>query len=116
MGNCKVSPGALVSFGTVIANDTTVQGTGRITRFKRKRGYEHDELVKGAADPKVVGKGGEGFKTLIPQLKLRDDDDDAASISTLNSEDEDDSDFETDSQPRSHRTESFGSINSEESA
>lgn len=123
--NCKISPGALVSYGTVVANGTNVQGSGRITRFKRKRGYEHDELVKGPADPKIVGNGGEGFQqepdsddeedfeTLIPQLKI---DDDAASISTLNSEDEDESDFETDSQPRSHRTESFGSINSEESA
>jgi translation initiation factor eIF-2B subunit epsilon len=125
--NCKISPGALVSFSTVVADGTTVQSSGRITRFKRKRGYEVDELVEGTTDPKIVGEGGEGFnqepdsddeedfESLIPQLKLNDDDD-AASISTLNSDDEDDSDFETDSQPRSHRAESFGSVLSDESA
>jgi translation initiation factor eIF-2B subunit epsilon len=125
--NCKISPGALLSYGTVVADGTTVQSSGRITKFKRKRGYEQDELVEGTSDPKIVGEGGEGFnqepdsdeeedfETLIPQLKISDNDD-AASISTLNSDEEDESDFDTDSQPRSHRAESFGSILSDESA
>ena len=124
---CKISPGALISYGTKIADGTTVQSTGRVTRFKRKRGYEVDELVQGPADPKVVGEGGEGFhqeadsdeeedfENLVSQLTLHDNAD-AASISTLNSDDEEDSDFDTDSQARSHRTESFGSIVSDESA
>ncbi|KAK4991461.1 translation initiation factor eIF-2B epsilon subunit, GEF [Elasticomyces elasticus] len=59
---CQVLPGALLSYNVRIVDGTTVQGTARVTRFKRKRGYDRDEVAKGASDPKVVGEGGDGFQ------------------------------------------------------
>lgn len=59
---CKVLPGALISYGVHIADGVTVKEGSRITRFKRKRGYEEDEIVRGENDPKVVGSNGEGFE------------------------------------------------------
>ncbi|KAK4996815.1 hypothetical protein LTR28_000063, partial [Elasticomyces elasticus] len=53
---CQVLPGALLSYNVRIADGTTLQGTARVTRFKRKRGYDGDEVAKGASDPKVVGE------------------------------------------------------------
>lgn len=59
---CKILPGALISYGVRIADGTVVQGTSRITKLKRKRGYEQDEIIRSESDPKVVGDGGEGFE------------------------------------------------------
>jgi carbonic anhydrase/acetyltransferase-like protein (isoleucine patch superfamily) len=58
---CIVEPGALLSYAVRIADGTTVQGTRRITRAKRKRGAFDDEVEKGEPDFAVVGEKGDGF-------------------------------------------------------
>ncbi|KAK0904350.1 translation initiation factor eIF-2B epsilon subunit, GEF [Friedmanniomyces endolithicus] len=68
---CHVKRGALVSYGVRIANGVTVEENTRITRFKRKRGYDNDEVCQGVTDSKVVGEGGEGFR-----LELDEDEED----------------------------------------
>ncbi|KAK6428509.1 translation initiation factor eIF-2B epsilon subunit, GEF, partial [Oleoguttula sp. CCFEE 5521] len=130
--DCKILPGAVLAQSTVIANGTTIHGTQRITRHKRKREQGNEEVVRGTTDTAVVGQGGEGFdlspssddedfESLIPALSSLDTAD-TASISTLDSEaDDSDSDLSAlDTHARrSSRTESFGSIgsvNSEETA
>ena len=124
---CKVGAGSLISYGVSISDGTTVQESSRITRMKRKRGYDEDELVKGDADPSVVGKGGDGFKhydeedendeesqSLGPaslynmkHLSISQD-----SISTLRSE----GDFTASLEGKDTRSASFGSMTSEEGA
>lgn len=125
---CYVHSGALISYGVTIGNDMTVKGNGRITRFKRKQTYDKDELVKADTDTKVVGEGGEGHN-----MALDDDDEDFVesllsanifqmqrfsisddSISNLDSEEEED-EVDSDIRRRSSRSESFASMNSDES-
>ncbi|KAF2649398.1 translation initiation factor eIF-2B subunit epsilon [Lophiostoma macrostomum CBS 122681] len=102
--NCTVEAGALISYGVIIGEGKTISGQHRITRAKRKR-TDGEELDKGEADVSVVGPGGDGFEFhdseeeeeeeivdgLVPpdpNLSLS-----AQSISTLNSEGDDDSDM-----------------------
>jgi translation initiation factor eIF-2B subunit epsilon len=59
--DCKVEPGALLSYAVRIADGMTVKGTSRITRAKRKR-EDDDDIVKGEPDIKVVGEKGDGFE------------------------------------------------------
>jgi translation initiation factor eIF-2B subunit epsilon len=66
---CTIESGALLSYGIRIGDGTTVCGSRRITRVKRKResvnegGIEklHDTIEAGTSDSTVVGAGGEGF-------------------------------------------------------
>ena len=122
---CHVQAGALLSYGVSIANGTTVQDTRRVTKLKRKRGYENDELVKAPPDSAVVGIGGDGYD----MERDEDDDDltetlnpgnmgeltvDTESISNFNSEEEDE-DMDSQAVRRSSRSDSFASIGSDES-
>lgn len=121
---CRVKNGALVSYGVRIADETVVESNTRVTRLKRKRGYDADELITGVTDPKVVGEGGEGF-----ELELDAEEEEVAEALLAGMQnidlalDEDDiSDFEDESdedgfdhaQPSS-RSGSFASIGSDES-
>jgi translation initiation factor eIF-2B subunit epsilon len=128
--NCQVQPGALVSYGVKIADGMTVKGSSRITKAKRQ-GSQHSaqEFPRTDADTKVVGQGGDGYElaidedeeefleTLVPGdiYNLHDEALSAASISDLDSEDEDDESLDAESKRRSSRSESFASINSDES-
>ncbi|KAI6880184.1 translation initiation factor-like protein eif-2b epsilon subunit [Hortaea werneckii] len=125
---CRIEKGALLSYGVNIANGTTVKGNTRVTRLKRKRGYEEDEVVKGQTDPSIVGEGGNGFK-----LDFDDDEEEAyesmlagAQQMALETEDDtssqfsDEEDDEADDLDHEHhrsasRSESFTSIGSDES-
>lgn len=93
--NCKIEPGALISFGVRIANDTIVGGTSKVTRAERRG---HIDSVP--TDNSVVGKGGDGYlycedsesdttsttSNLLYQLPRASTSD--SSISTLNSEED----------------------------
>ena len=67
--DCVVEPGALLSYGTRIADKTTISGSRRITRVKRKRSTINDggmdtlvsTIESCPSDPAVVGANGEGF-------------------------------------------------------
>ncbi|CAK1367280.1 putative translation initiation factor eIF-2B subunit epsilon [Cercospora beticola] len=128
IGNgCTIENGALISYGVKVSDGVTVSGKQRISRLKRKRGYEHDEIVEVAADPKVVGPEGEGF-----HLELDDDEEEALdsllsglqdvdliveddAISNLDSEEDDDEDMEVHHTRRdTGRSDSFASAGSEE--
>lgn len=127
---CHVQSGSLISYGVHIADGTTVKEGSRITRFKRKRDYDEEEVVRGENDTAVVGKGGEGFEHMDSE---EEEDDEAPgmgpshlynlahlslstdTISTLNSEGA----WSEDSSARhrqSSRTASFGSIASDDSS
>ena len=54
--NCKIEPGALISYGVRIADNRTVPGTSRITRAKRK-GRDTGTQT----DIAIVGQGGTGY-------------------------------------------------------
>lgn len=127
--NCTVSNGALVSYGVQIGNGTTINEHTRITKLKRKRGYEQEEVVRGITDPKIVGEGGEGF-----QLELDEEEEfaaeavlagfqhmdlsvDAESMSDSEDEEDDDEDGDLDqhAQRGTSRSGSFTSIDSDES-
>lgn len=74
--NCKIEPGALVSFGVRIANGTTILGTSKITRAKRK------DVENGTpADLNIVGKDGEGYSYSTP---FEDEDSDTSSTTSSN--------------------------------
>ncbi|KAK5168877.1 translation initiation factor eIF-2B epsilon subunit, GEF [Saxophila tyrrhenica] len=125
---CHIKPGALISYGVRVADGTSVMGSSRVTKSKRRRSSGPNEPVKATTDPKIVGEGGEGYELAVDE----DEDEtleslvpgdiyntaDAAfsddSISTLDSEDEEDS-LDEDAKRRSSRSESFASINSDES-
>lgn len=72
--NCKIEPGTLLSFGVRIADDTTVAGTSKVTRAKRK-----DQVDNTSADHSIVGKGGEGY---LYSEAFEDDQSDASSIAS----------------------------------
>ncbi|KAF2878088.1 heat shock transcription factor 2, partial [Massariosphaeria phaeospora] len=59
--NCVVEEGALISYGVRIGEGITVRGEHRITRAKRKRQHGED-FEKGAPDVAIVGAGGDGFE------------------------------------------------------
>ncbi|PPJ59459.1 hypothetical protein CBER1_02408 [Cercospora berteroae] len=128
IGNgCTIENGALISYGVKVSDGVTVSGKQRISRLKRKRGYEHDEIVEVAADPKVVGPEGKGF-----HLELDDDEEEALdsllsglqdvdllveddAISNFDSEEDDDEDMEVHHTRRdTGRSDSFASVGSED--
>ncbi|KAI7366583.1 translation initiation factor-like protein eif-2b epsilon subunit, partial [Hortaea werneckii] len=125
---CRIEKGALLSYGVNIANGTTVKGNTRVTRLKRKRGYEEDEVVKGQTDPSIVGEGGTGFKLDFDddeeeayesmlagthQMALETEDDTSSQFSDEEEDEEDDLDHEH--HRSASRSESFTSIGSDES-
>jgi NDP-sugar pyrophosphorylase family protein len=60
--NVVLQPGALVGDGVVVADGTTVKGTSKLTRWRRRRlGTSSTEpLERVAPDPAIVGVGGDG--------------------------------------------------------
>ncbi|KAK4556006.1 translation initiation factor eIF-2B epsilon subunit, GEF [Recurvomyces mirabilis] len=122
---CEIKRGALLSYGVHVGDGTTVKEDTRITRTKRKREHENNELSRGLTDNKIVGKGGEGFELQLDEeeeeevvealrlgfqgldLTLVDDD-----ISDLDSDEETDTEYE---QRSNSRTTSFTSNASDES-
>lgn len=126
---CIVEDGALISYGVRIGEGVTVQGESRITRAK-SRLVHGESLVKGEADPAIVGNSGDGFEFLDSEEEDEDEIVDslvpsskiyniahlslsAESISTLNSESEDAFDL-SHNQNRS-AADSFVSIGSQDS-
>uniref|UniRef100_A0A2D3V2H9 Mannose-1-phosphate guanyltransferase n=1 Tax=Ramularia collo-cygni TaxID=112498 RepID=A0A2D3V2H9_9PEZI len=121
--NCKIERGALISYGVKFADNIIVPGNRRISKLKRKRGYEADEVIQVPADPKIVGEGGSGY-AMEPD---EDEEDDAESllcqveninleaddISSFDSESEEE-DYTHDNQRESGRSDSFASIDSDE--
>ena len=126
VGNrCHVQAGALISFGVWIADGTTVKGDSRIVKHKPE-GIEADTTN----DVKPVSEGSEGY-----EMEADEDEDElaetlltgdiynrselsmsAASISTLNSDDEEDEEAgDGVSHRRSSRSDSFASVGSDES-
>jgi translation initiation factor eIF-2B subunit epsilon len=59
--SCNISSGALVSYGVRLADGTSVSGSSRITRAKRKRDDDEESKMV-PSDIAVVGKGGEGYE------------------------------------------------------
>ena len=53
---CRIEPGALISYGVRIADNTIIPGTSKITREKRKTTVNSTET-----DTAIVGQGGEGY-------------------------------------------------------
>ena len=120
-------PAALVSYGVILGEDVRIESADRVAKVKRRPSQNLGRTEKAITDPKIVGNGGEGhdlaiddeedelFESMIPGI---DDGDDSvmsdASISDLDSDDEDDI-LDSDARQRSSRTESFASINSDES-
>ncbi|KAK4548834.1 hypothetical protein LTR36_008607 [Oleoguttula mirabilis] len=124
---CHVEKGALVSYRVSIANGTTIKRNARVTRVKRKRGYEDDEMIRGITDPKVVGDGGEGFEMQLDEdeeevfeallagvqhMDLTVDEDSVSEFSDEEGEDYDDHPRHT---SRSESFASVGSVGSDES-
>ncbi|KAF2853780.1 translation initiation factor-like protein eif-2b epsilon subunit [Plenodomus tracheiphilus IPT5] len=58
---CTVEAGALISYGVSIGEGMIIQGEHRITRKKRVQD-RNGELVRGDADPAIVGSKGNGFE------------------------------------------------------
>lgn len=57
-----IEPGALLSFGVRISENTVVPSGRRITRAKRRRSdIDGEPLARVAADPAIVGPKGEGY-------------------------------------------------------
>lgn len=99
--NCTIAPGALLSYGVQIADGVAIESGKRITKSRRDGGVA-------TSDPKIVGKGGQGYE-FVPGEDEDEDEDDAsvassglvyrmpglslssASISTLSSEMSDES-------------------------
>ncbi|KAI9676897.1 MAG: hypothetical protein M1817_006736 [Caeruleum heppii] len=118
---CTVEPGALLSYGVRIANDTTVAGTRRITASdKTKALVNRAASASSVNEEAVVGRGGYGYDL----VESSDDEDDQAdriassgliynlshlnisdsSVSTLHSDDL------SDELPRGHRQSTSGSF------
>lgn len=126
IGNgCHVKNGALIGDRVHISDGITVSGKHRITRLKRKRGMNHNEIVEMPADPQIVGPDGTGFHMEIDEeeeevlntlvagvqdLSLIDDD----SISSID-EDSDDDLAAPHMRGDSARSDSFASAASDES-
>lgn len=72
--DCKVEPGALLSYGVKIADGVTVSEGRRITKFLR----EDEEVPEN--DPAVVGAGGEGYE--FTRDEDEEDEEDDASVAS----------------------------------
>ena len=124
--DCHVQSGALISFGVCVANGMTINGKSKITNARQGQSVSNGDTTKNLNDAKMVGERGIGY-----QIEIDEDEDDLVeslladdiyqmgnlssdSISTFNSEDEDDISDDL-SRRRSSRSESFGSIASDES-
>lgn len=120
-------PGSMVSYGVVLAEGTRVESTSRVTKVKRRQSQSLGSSEKATSDPKMVGEGGEGhnldvddeddelLESMVPSLGPSDDTAlSDASISDIDSDDEEAS-LDSDAKRRSSRSESFASINSDES-
>lgn len=73
--NCKIQPGALLSYGVRIADNMNIKEGSRITRAKRKLDDEEsdqEDCIR--TDSAIVGEGGEGY-----ELQELDDFDDESS-------------------------------------
>jgi translation initiation factor eIF-2B subunit epsilon len=70
--NCKVEPGALISYGVTVADGMTISGAHRITRAKRKRG-KGEVVERVEPDTAIVGKGGDGFEFLDEDSEEEDE-------------------------------------------
>ena len=125
---CHIQSGALISYGVSIADGKTIRGSSRLTKVKQKQGHDRNELTKADSDHKIVGEQGEGY-----EMEVDEDEDELVesllsgdiyqmrrlslsteSISNLDSE-EDGDDVDSYFRHRSSRSESFASINSDES-
>ncbi|KAI9745965.1 MAG: hypothetical protein M1818_000646 [Claussenomyces sp. TS43310] len=75
--DCRILPGALISFNVRVADDTTVKEGIRITRAKRRRSdVDGEPFSRVPAEPNIVGASGEGYE-------FRDSDDEAEDDETL---------------------------------
>ena len=70
--NCVVEAGALISYGVIISEGTTIRGKHRITRMKRKQERD-EELVRGDPDTALVGSRGDGFEFEDPDEENEDE-------------------------------------------
>lgn len=123
--DCHLETNTLIAHGVKIADGITVPRGARLSRYKRQRATDggHIPIVNNAT---VVGQSGQGalleededagFTEGLVQKSFEDmaEDDDIESISTLDSNPSDD-ESQTSHHQRSSRTESFGSIGSDES-
>ena len=122
---CHVQAGALISFGVRIADGTAVKGNSRITKHKRKRKHSRTNSASTTDSAVIAEPGG------IYEMEGDDDEDgivetllsgdiynmadlslSADSISTLDSDEEDEEDYG--STRRTSRSDSFASTGSEE--
>jgi translation initiation factor eIF-2B subunit epsilon len=74
---CKIQPGALLSFGVRIADGREVKPGSRITKAERKS-EDSEESRAIPSEPEIVGEGGEGYE-------FHDDEEEDDEISTLQS-------------------------------
>ncbi|KAL5403687.1 hypothetical protein PMIN06_012670 [Paraphaeosphaeria minitans] len=105
---CTIESGALVSYGVTIGEGTTIRGEHRITKASSRRDVDEPAVDK-STDATIVGAGGVGFEFHDSDEEDEDETVDGLvasgsiynlanlsveSISTLNSESEDEIDFE----------------------
>ncbi|KAK7184672.1 hypothetical protein DPSP01_000403 [Paraphaeosphaeria sporulosa] len=105
---CTIESGALISYGVAIGEGTTIRGEHRITKASSRRNLDEPAIDK-STDATIVGVGGVGFEFHDSDEEDEDETVDGLvatapiynlanlsveSISTLNSESEDDIDFE----------------------
>ena len=117
--DCKIQPGALLSFGVRIADGKEVKPGSRITRAKRKSDDDGGEDQVVPSDPGIVGDGGEGY-----EFHDEDEEDDEVatfqsnliySTAHLNISSESVSSFSSETNgPRSRTTSFTGSITSDD--
>lgn len=123
---CRLHPGALVSFRVKLADCVEVKSSSRVAKVKRRQSYSAGKAERATTDPRIVGEEGDGhdlafdeeedelLESLVPSkvdpsLSAED------SISDIDSDEEDGS-LDEDAHRRSSRSESFASINSDESS
>ena len=76
--NCKLEPGALISYAVRVGDGVTIKGSSRVTRMRRDQMYS--EPIKADPDPKVVGENGDGFEFADSE---EDDEEDVAATNSL---------------------------------
>lgn len=121
---CRLHPGALVSYRVKIADGVDVKSSSRIAKVKRRQSDSAGEAQRATTDPKIVGEGGDGHDLAFDEAEdelleslappKTDPSLSAASISDVDS-DEDEVSLDEDAHRRASRSESFASINSDES-